>query len=375
MLISLACGVGGISLLPATETPTSTPTPMPTPFGGGNGLFAFVSMRYEEDPTYCWLSDTCNDEVFIARLDGKGEVNISNSTADDWWPKWSPDGTRLAFVSNRNGNNDIFIVNADGGGLFQLTTSDQDDHTPSWSPDGRQIVYTSYQEGNADIFIINADGSGEPIQITDHPSDDFYPAWSPAGDLIAFVTERNEPFPDSCWSSGCNKDIFVVNPDGTNLRNLTESNSDDWWFEWSPDGTRIVYEGKRDGMTDLYVVNIQTRETLQLTDMPEDEWAGPWSPDSSRLLFSYEDDVYMINADGSGMVQLTTSYGNDYGAAWSPDGMMILFVSMREEPNPDNCWNVSAGCNTEIFIMTADGREAHNLSNSIGEDFNPVWQP
>ena len=93
-------------------------------------------------------------------------------------PVWSPDGTRIAFESFREGNGDIYVMNADGSGLTRLTSDPALDSSPSWSPDGTRIAFESSREGNINIYVIDADGSNL-ARLTDDPAVDKDPVWSP----------------------------------------------------------------------------------------------------------------------------------------------------------------------------------------------------
>lgn len=105
-------------------------------------------------------------------------TQITNDPANDADPAWSPDGSRIAFASQRTGNWDIFVVSAQGGPAQQLTTNPSDDQAPAWSPDGTQIVFGDKRDDLSELYLINADGSNER-RLTNHPEDfDGIPAWN-----------------------------------------------------------------------------------------------------------------------------------------------------------------------------------------------------
>ena len=121
----------------------------------------------------------------MINADGTNLQNLTNHPAYDWGPAWSPDGTKIAFASDRDGNVEIYVMNADGTNPRNLTNHPADDgellwSRPAWSPDGMKIAFTSMRDGNAEIYVMAADGTN-PRNLTHHPAQDDMPAWSPLG--------------------------------------------------------------------------------------------------------------------------------------------------------------------------------------------------
>ena len=148
--------------------------------------------------------------------DGSNRTRLTDSPGMDMQPDWSPDGSKIAFVSIRSGTNEIYIMDADGSNQTRITapTPPHDPQrstywaqreTPVWSPDGSKIVFTSVRDGNqADIYVMDADGSNE-VRITTNPGSDSNPTWSPDGSKIAFESDRDQITA-----------IYVMDADGSN---------------------------------------------------------------------------------------------------------------------------------------------------------------
>ena len=134
----------------------------------------------------------------------------------DTSPAWSPDGTRIAFSSNGDGDPEIYVINAQGSGTAQLTNDGATDVHPAWSPDGARIAFASTRDGNGEIYVINADGS-DVERLTSSGDTDVHPAWSPDGTRIAFMSYR-----DGNW------EIVVMNADGSDVERLTNDSGDNF---------------------------------------------------------------------------------------------------------------------------------------------------
>lgn len=245
------------------------------------------------------------DQIFTMNPDGSGREQITHSTYNNEMGSWSPEGKKLAIDRNLSDTHDyvIIVMNADGTGEQQLTNTGGD-YNPTWSPDGTKIAFTSDREGNRDIFVMNANGTN-PVNVTNSPGWDSDPAWSPDGTRIAFRSERDS-----------NAEIYVMEADGGNQTRLTNNAVFDAQPQWSPDSSRIVF------------------------------WRG--APNT---------DTFAIDADGGNEQQLTFG-GTGGDAGYSPDGSLIVFES--------------AG---GLFTMAPDGSDITIIPNTTSKDSHPAWQP
>ena len=265
-----------------------------------------------------------NFDIYVMNADGSEQANLTNSTARDWHPAWSPDGTKIAFDSDRDGDHDIYVMDADGSNVTQLTSNTDDDRVPSWSPDGSKIAFQSGGDGIPKIHVMNADGSGQ-TQLTGTGELDFHPAWSPEGDEIAF----------GC-STGANWEIHLMNVDGSGQTNLTNDSARDSDPAWSPNGAKIAFASDRDGNWEIYVINADGSGQVRLTDSPAADTRPAWSPDGSEIAFESNRNgkwqMYVMGADGSEPRNLLTSDENEGMPIWSRDGSKIAFVRVLATP-------------------------------------------
>lgn len=167
-------------------------------------------------------------DVWVVDADGSGQRNLTTSATYDSQAAWSPDGRKIVFVSDRDGNGEIYAMDADGGRPQRLTNEAAGDFFPSWSPDGRRIAFVSTRAGNPEIYVMNADGTGQR-RLTTTPAS-AAPAWSPDGKSIAFVGAPR--------GGKGNVELYLVNADGSRQRNLSRTSARELWFAWSPVRTR-----------------------------------------------------------------------------------------------------------------------------------------
>ncbi|MEW5870834.1 MAG: DUF5050 domain-containing protein [Chloroflexota bacterium] len=277
-------------------------------------------------------------------------------------------GGLVAFYSERSGNAEIFIMNADGSAQTRLTDDPAEDVSPALSPDGRQIVFITARHDltgrfphlKYELYLINTDGSGLRRLTTSQVSNE-HPAWSPDGKRISF---------DSDSDGDGFREINLINPDGSGQVRLTSNQANavanDQFADWSPDGSQIIFSSDRNGNWDLYVMNADGSDQRQLTSSPDWEVFPAWSPDDEWIVYSVRPansrnvDVYVMRPDGSDQRRLTDIPGYDEDAVWSPDGRYILFQTDRDG-------------NFELYVMNADGSDQHSLTKQRGDDYWPSW--
>jgi Tol biopolymer transport system component/flagellar hook assembly protein FlgD len=281
-------------------------------------------------------------------------ASLTQITTDDAWdiePAWSPDGSKLAFSSNRSGNYDIWAMNADGSGLINLANNPAYDGKPAWSPNGSKIAFVSDRSGNKDIWTMNIDGS-DLKQLTSLTIIDTDPCWSPDSTRIAFASNRSD-----------NYDIWVVNADGSGEPiKIMSSEAYEGEPSWSRAG--LAFTSDRSGHKEIWMLNADgTGEAFRLTNNPAESQEPCWSPfaiplsdGSSRPLITFtstrqdNSDIYLMDTDGIDQSKSLTDYTNtDCNPAWSPDGGKVAFASFKD--NQYDIWVMNFAINTSILSI------------------------
>ena len=213
--------------------------------------------------------------IYLVNADGSGLTKLTDDSGTDFAPRWSPDGQRIVFVSDRDGDPDIYMMNADGPGLTQLTHSRQLELSPGWSPDGQRITFYKWPlDGKLEMYTMNADGSGLITQLThsvEIKSFHSFPVFSPDGQHVVRVVRFADPDGDD------EDEIYLANPDGSDLTQLTVADS---------------YQGPRDEQPVVF-----STTTYDLDG---------------------DDEIYIMNPDGSGLVRLTDNTSRDFAPDLAP---------------------------------------------------------
>ncbi len=305
-----------------------------------------------------------NLDIFTMDIQSREQRRVTfsqNTGRQSLYPSWAPDGSRIVFASNFDGDYDLYTVDEKGNHRTPLTDSGGDDVQPDWSPDGRKIVFASDQHrATAQVWSMDVKTGHQQI-LTESQFRTAYPRWSPDGTEVAYHSAVVDEAPPSDV-----RQIWQVSADGTGLKSLIMDGDHNDNPAFSPDGKRIAFSSRRDDNLDIYIFDKDSLRTVRLTRDPSSDSQPSWSPDGKHLVFiskrTGNADIHRMNAEGGWIVNLTHSESSEYAPAWSPRGDKISFAR-----DVDGRW--------EIHVMDKDGNRQMRLDNSPVYNGYPVWSP
>lgn len=288
---------------PDLPTPLPTITAIPTPTKPNIGRIIFTCTRGDFN------------QLCMVNADGTGYRQITNVQAHNYYPVYSPLGGSIVYASNQNGGFfDLFLFIFDSSQLVRLTENIGNVISPSFSPDGQTVLFANRAaEGPTSLWTVDQAGRN-PKLLYAGPNTIVSADWSPDGNTIAFAMAVDRP--DAY-------EIFLMNPDGTNVRQLTRGlQGIGGSLDWSPDGRHLLIYAGPPGDKDIFRIDVELQTASQLTNG-----------------------------------------GNNAACSYSPDGQWIAFNSLRNNDQAD------------LFIMRADGSSMRQITDNPEPDWQPQWEP
>ncbi len=253
-----------------------------------------------------------NDELYMMDYDGANQTRLTFNKVTDYTPAWSPDAAHIAYMSYQQQTAGIYILDVYEGKRTAVSLRGGN-FSPAWSPDGKKLAFSSTFEGNAEIYVADIEFGptrvGRIRRLTFNPSIDTAPTWSPNGREIAFTSDR-----------GGTPQIYIMDVDGSNVRRISMGASWNDSPAWSPTGDRIVYVARVDNLFDLYVYSIRSTSFQKLTETNARNESPTWSPDGRHIVFTSNmkggTQLWSVDLDGANLRPLTAKGDNKLGD-WS----------------------------------------------------------
>lgn len=290
----------------------------------------------------------------LNNLDSKSKTD-QDTLVYDTAPNWSKTGDKIIFYTYRHDAEgaELYTISPDGTDLQRLTNTY---HNEWWSDFSQadSVIYISSDYGKSERFggseIFALRPNGELRRIT-HDSDttsfNIYPRVSPDGRQLLYCS--------NCLGKDVDSEVYVIQVNGENPVNLSNSPSKDRYGSWSPDGSKILFESNRSGTFELYIMELATKQITQLTNTTYNNITGGWSINDEIVFTSDRDgdyEIFVMDADGSNQRQITFNNEKDVLPNWSLDGNRIVFSSYRFGKKDKG----------DIFLIDRDGNNEIRLT-------------
>ncbi|MDF1660302.1 MAG: S41 family peptidase [Planctomycetota bacterium] len=323
------------------------------------------------------IAFTLHGDIWIMPAAGGKGRRITSGPSNDQWPRFSPDGTKIAYFSNKSGNNDIYLLDIKTGASTPVTTNRAADHFHNWSPDGKSLVFCSERSGNRDIWTIDLKSKATK-QLTKHSAGDDDPSFSPDGQFIAFDSAR-----------GGTQAIYIMNVDGSAVRRVTPGSGFFQVPSFSPDSRMIVYEaysptnGQSGG---LFVISVGGGPSMQIA---RDGKTACWSGTGDYIYFTEDrkaagNGVFRVKAPesvvagehipfiGTVTVNLRKELSDLFDEAWNALGSGFYDRKMHGVN-----WNDMKRKYRDMAIDAEDKTEFHNIIRQmlaeLGASHLGIW--
>jgi RHS repeat-associated protein len=377
-------GTEAASTINEAMTDTSTPLYGPSfPFASLGSFIPPVAPQSSSNRIAFVSTRDGTSQLYSMNTDGSELSRLTNDAANDETPVWSPNNSRIVFQSDRDnvfsGSSDIYVMNWDGSGQVRLTSDAHDDSMPVWSPDGTKVAFQSARNGvNYQIYVMNADGSGQ-VNISNSTSNDAEPSWSPDGFKIAFASDRDQPGFSSIYlmnANGSSQTRLTVSgsgrrdgqpkwsPNGAKLSFMsTRDSTVVTWQETDDDGvvlTRTALQVNKE----VYVMNSDGSGQTRLTNALENDDSASWSGDGTKIVFRSDrereccdpmEQIWVMNADGSSQADLSNNGFGDHCPSWQRVSTNVVPSVSIAAPTSGATFNAPANISILANATDVDG--------------------
>lgn len=263
----------------------------------------------------------------------------------------------FVFVSVLDGDFEIMRGAVGDTTLVNLSHDPGLDYAPRWSSDGSRVLFYSNRSGDDEIYALDP-ATGDLENVTDHPARDFDPAPGPDGRLV-FVSDRDG-----------NRELYLAEAGAPVVRRLTHNDHYDGGATWSPDGRHIAFSSSPDGAGDIHVLTFDSGELRRVVDVEGHADSPSWSPNGAWIAFNVAAGdtvaIHVVRPDGTDLRRLGNVHPDERHPRWSPDGEWLLYTATRV---------VEGDLDSDVWMMRPDGTERRPVVQRAGRDEFAFWRP
>jgi TolB protein len=274
-----------------------------------------------------------------------------------------PFASRILFVRREGRSKTIWSSAADGSDLQRVTPTGTLNILPAWGAGGQSIYFTSYAGGRPDLYLSGTQG-GSWKAISKRPGLNTGAVLSPGKVKLDGITYPR--LLALSLSKDGNAEVYLIKPDGSLVKRLTNHWGIDSSPSWSPDARKIAFVSNRGGSPQVYTYDLGSQQTRRMTFQGRYNQTPAWSPRGDLIAFTGRDernvfDLFTVHAETQEIKRLTQSQGHNEEPSWAPNGRLIVFTSTRNGKGP------------RLYIMREDGRHHRLLNPQLGQAFTPRW--
>lgn len=322
-----------------------------------------------ETVVFSWQND-----LWKVSANGGEARRLTVNPAADLMPRWSPDGSRIAFISNRFGSNDVFSMKPDGSDIQRLTFDSSTETIFGFSPDSKMILGHTGAWGRANLFAVPTRG-GDMVRLTGHPLEmQFYPTVSPNGQQVAYCGGGSAGNWRNAHKEGTDTAEIWIGDLGApvrNCKNLTRDEHNDLFPMFSPDNT-IVWVSNRSGEPNLWRMSSNGGNPKRLTQHNGGTLRWPnMAANGSAIVYEYDSELFVFNTKTNVSKKLEIEVPED--SALNPVQDLTLTTGATEiavSPDSKRAVVVVRG---ELFLIPERGGTTRRLTRNVAQEFSPVW--
>ena len=311
-------------------------------------------------------------DIWAVPVEGGRAMRLTVHEAYDYAPVWSPDGSEIAFSSDRFGNDDIYVIPSAGGVAERLTYMSAGDAACAWTPDGGAVIFASNRDWSSHrvpvLYTVPRAGGTPTVLMPEYGNEG---AVSPDGKWLAYSNGYRNYWWRKNYRGAGNNDIWIWNRETGEYKQLTDHRGNDAWPMWSGDGSAVYYVSDEGGVDNIWRVDIAGGEKTQITSHNDRVRYPNISRDGSLIAYELGMDIYLLSTGGGEPAKLDVIAPSD-NKFNTTERLTMTRGADEMEPSPDND-EIAVVVRGEIFVLRDDGGQANRLTTNPARDFDIIW--